>query len=111
LQPRESAAMVSYAELFVGHDSGPMHMASAVGTPLVTIFAARNVRGVWFPVVGNNAVIYHNVDCSGCALDICTIQKMKCITSVTVEEVLGRVTEILPPKLPILADNDSAKTE
>ncbi|HEY0309165.1 MAG TPA: glycosyltransferase family 9 protein [Acidobacteriaceae bacterium] len=112
LKPRESAAMVSYAELFVGHDSGPMHMASAVGTPLVTIFAARNVRGVWFPVVGNNAVIYHNVDCSGCALDLCTVQKMKCITSVTVEEVLGRVTGILPPKLlPVLPDNASTVTE
>jgi ADP-heptose:LPS heptosyltransferase len=97
LQPRESAAMVSYAELFVGHDSGPMHMASAVGTPLVTIFAARNVRGVWFPVIGNNAVIYHNVDCSGCALDVCTAQKMKCITSITVDEVVGRVKAVLPP--------------
>jgi ADP-heptose:LPS heptosyltransferase len=104
MQPRESAAVVSFAKLFIGHDSGPMHMASAVRTPLVTIFSARNPAGVWFPQLGNNEVIYHDVECSGCLLERCTVQKMKCITSVSVEEVLGRVKAILPPKLvPMIA--------
>jgi len=102
LQPRESAAVVSFARLFMGHDSGPMHMASAVGTPLVTIFSARNPAGLWFPHIGRHAVIYHQVECAGCFLERCTVQKMKCITSVTVDEVMGKVKEMLPPTLTLV---------
>ncbi len=49
LQPRESAAVVSHAKIFLGHDSGPMHMAAIVQTPLVAIFSARNMPGIWYP--------------------------------------------------------------
>ena len=49
LSPRESAACFAQAEAFVGHDSGPMHLAAAVGTRCVAVFAARNIPRVWFP--------------------------------------------------------------
>jgi ADP-heptose:LPS heptosyltransferase len=99
LQPRESAAVVAGAKLFVGHDSGPMHMASAVQTPLVAVFSARNLPGVWFPLSKQSSAIYHKVECAGCRLEKCEDEKMKCITSVTVNEVLAEVRKILPPKV------------
>ncbi|HXB62567.1 MAG TPA: glycosyltransferase family 9 protein [Acidobacteriaceae bacterium] len=97
LQPRESAATVSHAKIFLGHDSGPMHMAAIVQTPLVAIFSARNMPGIWYPQGPRHAVIYHDVECAGCGLETCTIKKKKCITSITIEEVLARVKEIAPP--------------
>jgi ADP-heptose:LPS heptosyltransferase len=46
---RVSAAVLERAALFVGHDSGPMHLAAAVGAPVVAVFSWRNPPGQWFP--------------------------------------------------------------
>jgi len=105
LQPRESAAFVAQAKLFLGHDSGPMHMAAAVQTPLVAVFSARNLPGVWFPQTHNSAVIYHSVNCKGCGLVKCVVQQLKCLTSISVDEVLDQVKRILPPALHIISSS------
>jgi len=102
LTPRESAAVFQRARFFVGHDSGPMHMAAAVQTPCVAIFSARNIPAVWYPYGEQHKVIYHHVDCAGCGLETCTIQKKKCLTSITIDEVLSCVKLIAPPTLTLL---------
>ena len=95
LTPRESAAALERATLFIGHDSGPMHLAAAVATPVVAIFAARNIPRQWFPFGDRHRVAYHQVDCAGCGLETCIEQKKKCILSITVEEVMGLVSEAM----------------
>ncbi len=95
LTPRESAAAISHACIFVGHDSGPMHLAAAVQTPCVAIFAARNKPRVWFPYGRQHRVLYHQTDCWGCGLETCTVEKKKCLTSITVDEVVTEVRAIL----------------
>ncbi len=97
LSPRESAAAIGQAGLFLGHDSGPMHLAAAVGTPSVAVFAARNIPRQWFPFGDRHRVIYHRVDCWGCGLETCLEQRKRCITGITVEEVLAAVEEVLGP--------------
>jgi heptosyltransferase III len=47
--PRESAAVIERSVLFVGHDSGPMHLAAAVGAPVVAVFSWHNPPGQWHP--------------------------------------------------------------
>ncbi len=91
LTPRESAAAIARAQLFVGHDSGPMHLAAAVGTPVVAIFAARNIPRQWFPFGQQHRVVYHRVECWGCGLETCIEQQKKCLMSITVDEVMGVV--------------------
>jgi len=91
LTPRESAAAIARARLFVGHDSGPMHLAAAVGTPVVAIFAARNIPRQWFPFGKQHRVVYHRVECWGCGLETCIEQQKKCLMSITVDEVMGVV--------------------
>jgi heptosyltransferase III len=93
LTPRESAAALARARLFVGHDSGPMHLAAAVGTPVVAIFAARNIPRQWFPFGKQHRVVYHRVECWGCGLETCIEQRKKCLMTITVEEVMGVVRE------------------
>jgi heptosyltransferase III len=95
LTPRESAAVLSYARIFIGHDSGPMHLAAAVQTPCVAIFSARNKPRVWFPYGKQHRVLYHKVDCWGCNLETCIIERKKCLTSITVDEVLVQVHALL----------------
>lgn len=95
LTPRQSAAAFARARIFIGHDSGPMHLAAAVQTPCVAIFAARNKPRVWFPYGRQHRVVYHKTDCWGCGLETCIVERKRCLTSITVEEVVGEVRAIL----------------
>jgi heptosyltransferase III len=95
LSPRESAAVFSQARIFIGHDSGPMHLAAAVQTPCVAIFAARNKPRVWFPYGKQHRVVYHQTDCWGCELETCIVERKKCLTSITVDEVAAEVRALL----------------
>jgi len=58
--PRESAAAMKRALLFVGHDCGPMHLAAAVGVPCVGIFGNHN-RPKWWHPVGQGHRVIHNM--------------------------------------------------
>jgi heptosyltransferase III len=49
LSPRASAAILERCRLFIGHDSGPMHLSAAVGTPTLALFSWFNPPGQWFP--------------------------------------------------------------
>jgi len=60
LLPRESAAAMKRAVLFVGHDCGPMHLAAAVGVPCVGIFGNFNRPKCWHPI-GQGHCIIHNM--------------------------------------------------
>ncbi len=69
-----------------------------VQTPWSPIFSARNIPRRGFPHGPiQHQVIYHDVDCAGCGLETCIAQKKKCLTSVTVDEVLACVKSIAPP--------------
>lgn len=93
--PRETAVLLQEAVLYVGHDSGPMHLAAAVGTRCVAVFSARSLPGVWFPAGHGHRVIYHRMPCAGCGLEKCLRFAKACITSVTVEEVYAAVSAAL----------------
>lgn len=95
LKPRESAAAFRRARVFIGHDSGPMHLAASVQTPCIAIFAARNKPRIWFPYGKNHRVLYHKTDCWGCGLETCIVEKKRCLTSITVNEVVEQVRSVL----------------
>lgn len=95
LTPRESAAVLARARVLLGHDSGPMHLAAAVGTPCVAVFAARNKPRVWFPYGRQHRVLYHQVSCWGCGLETCLLEGKRCLTSITVGEVAAAVRSVL----------------
>ncbi|MCZ0963686.1 glycosyltransferase family 9 protein [Paracoccus benzoatiresistens] len=61
LSPRESAAALSTASLFIGHDSGPLHMASAEGVPSIGVFGNFNEPCQWHPV-GSHVHIIHRME-------------------------------------------------
>jgi len=95
LAPRESAAVLARAAIFLGHDSGPMHLAAAMQVPCVAVFSARNLPRVWFPYGRSHRVLYHQVACAGCGLETCIVQRKTCILSITVDEVLAAVADVM----------------
>jgi ADP-heptose:LPS heptosyltransferase len=58
LSPRESAAALSRALLFVGHDSGPLHIAAAVGVPCVGIYGGHNMPKWWHPMGDHHRILH-----------------------------------------------------
>jgi ADP-heptose:LPS heptosyltransferase len=87
LTPRETAAVLSKAELFLGPDSGPMHLAAISGVPCAIAFGARDYPGVWYPVGSVHRVVYHSVECRHCRLETCIEEKKRCLTSISVDEM------------------------
>lgn len=95
LSPRVSAAVMELASVYIGHDSGPMHLAAAVGVPCVAVFSARRKAGIWFPFGPDHRIVYHEVPCSDCILLRCERYAKKCITSITVGEVLQAIETVM----------------
>ena len=56
--PRVSALIMEQAAYYLGHDSGPMHLAGLVGTPCIAVFSARAKPGVWFPQGDQHRIFY-----------------------------------------------------
>jgi heptosyltransferase III len=65
LTPRQSALVIERAQLFMGHDSGPMHLAASVGTPAVAVFSNHAKPGLWFPHGSHHRVFYPGLSWSG----------------------------------------------
>jgi heptosyltransferase III len=95
VSPRVSALVLRGARLFFGHDSGPMHLAAAVGTPTVPVFSARVKPGVWFPYGDVHRVHYHRTPCFDCHLDVCRDYDKTCIRLIRPEDVAGSIRALL----------------
>lgn len=100
LSLKELAALTARAKLFVGVDSAPMHMAAAMGTPVVAIFGPSGDRewGPWDDVGKNrHRVVASNTHpCRPCGLAGCNDSKISdCLTTLPVAQVLAACEELL----------------
>lgn len=98
LSLKELAALTQSARLFVGVDSAPMHIAAAVGTPVVALFGPSGDKqwGPWG--VPCRVVASQDHPCRPCGIDGCGSGKVSdCLTSLTVDDVLAAVHELLVP--------------
>lgn len=100
LSPRVSAAVLAEAKLFVGHDSGPMHMAAAVDAPIVAIFSSRNPPGLWFPLSDNKRIHYSIIECMGCGKLTCEELQKECIRRIAVKDVFDSCLAALGTQKP-----------
>lgn len=89
-------AVLEKATLAITNDSGPAHIARAVGTPVVIL--AGPGFPAFFSIQGRNAtrVIYHPVSCAPCLKISC--DKMDCWKAISVEEVVDAASELLRTK-------------
>ncbi|MDE2464398.1 MAG: glycosyltransferase family 9 protein [Alphaproteobacteria bacterium] len=95
LSVRASAAALMRSDVFIGHNSGPMHLAAAVGTRCVAIFASNYRPGEWFPHGQGHHVLYTRIACEGCRLDVCVEKNKACIRSISVAAVEQAVAEVV----------------
>lgn len=94
LNVREAAAGLKKCRIYLGNDTGTMHLAAAVGTPCVAIFAAIDWAGRWAPFGENNTIFRKNVECEGCHSHIC-FNSGKCLSLVGIEDVYDACEQTL----------------
>ena len=58
LSPRETAAALKGAAAFIGHDSGPMHLAASAGVRCVALFGNYTKPRKWHPY-GDHHIVHH----------------------------------------------------
>jgi heptosyltransferase-2 len=88
---REFMALLAKCHLVITNDSGPMHLAAALGLPLLAIFGSTNERATG-PVGPRVRIIKHPVECSPCGLRECPID-FRCMTGISVDDVYQAALE------------------
>ncbi|HHT9153741.1 MAG TPA: glycosyltransferase family 9 protein, partial [Candidatus Hypogeohydataceae bacterium YC40] len=86
------ASLIRRADLFISGDTGPMHIASALGVPQVAIFGPKDPI-IYGPYQKNAVVVRKELDCSPCTKRTCN--NPICITSITPGEVFGAARALL----------------
>jgi heptosyltransferase-2 len=90
---RELMAVLKRCALVVSNDTGPMHIAAAMGVPVVAVFGPTDWR-VTAPRGPCQTVVRQPVDCSPCLLRECPIDH-RCMTGVTVDQVYQAALDLL----------------
>jgi len=93
----ELASFFKRCALLISNDSGPVHIAVAVGTPVISIFG-RNQPGLgpkrWGPTGPGDVALFKKTECAPCLAHACH-KHFKCLEAITVEEVLEAAIRLL----------------
>jgi len=95
---RELAALLKGARVAVGNDSGPGHIASAVGTPLVALFGPTSEVFGFRPFGSRSRVVSHDVSCRPCSLhggESCPRGKRVCLDEIGPDEVIEAMRTVM----------------
>jgi lipopolysaccharide heptosyltransferase II len=92
----ELAALISLTPVLVANNSGPVHVAAAVGTPVVDVYALTNPQHT--PWAVPNRVLSHDVPCKYCYRSICPEGHHNCLRLVTPEAIVEATRELMNSK-------------
>jgi heptosyltransferase-2 len=89
---RDLAALFASCSVFIGNDSGAMHVAAAAGLPVIGIFGSTDPEGT-APVTDQFTLIREAVSCSPCFLRRCPVDH-RCMTRITVDSVFSAAMRV-----------------
>lgn len=93
---RQMAALMKGCQVFFGCDTGPSHLAAAVGVPVVSLFSAANDAAVWKPWGDKVKVLTDHPSCSPCQSYACQrTDGYFCMRQIKVEDVVEAVKGFL----------------
>ncbi|HKG57513.1 MAG TPA: glycosyltransferase family 9 protein [Candidatus Limnocylindrales bacterium] len=89
----ELAALIAIAPVLITNNTGPAHMAAAVGTPVVDVYALTNLQHA--PWAVRHRLVVHDVPCRGCRKSVCPLGHNACLTSIEPDEVVAATRELV----------------
>lgn len=90
----ELMALFEMSSLFLGSDSGPMHLAAAIGTPIVALFGPGDDTR-WRPLSPNSMVLRGQERCEDCRVKRQNCHDFPCITTLPPDKVKQAVVQLL----------------
>jgi ADP-heptose:LPS heptosyltransferase len=94
----ELAEVLAQAECVVVGNTGPAHLAAAVGTPVVSLFAPTVPAARWRPWCVPHELLHVDVPCAGCRARACPVPGHPCLEGVGIGEVLEAVRRLAPAR-------------
>ena len=91
----EMAELLRRCTIYVGNDTGPMHVAAAVGTRCVAVFAAQYPARCWHPYGEGHIVLRRQPPCRNCFLTECIQHRSRCVTDTSIEDVQAACDRVL----------------
>nr|WP_324338367.1 glycosyltransferase family 9 protein [Baekduia sp.] len=88
------AGVLAGADAVVVGNTGPAHLAVAVGTPVVSLFAPTVPPARWRPHGVKHELLFRGVPCAGCRARTCPVAGHPCLDDVTVEDVLAALERL-----------------
>ncbi len=85
LNLREVKELISHSSLFVGPDSGPMHIAASTSTPIVALFGPT-LPAHFAPWQANAFMIEKELDCRPCKQRDCIYEDFRCLRTINPEK-------------------------
>ncbi len=82
-----TTALLERADLFIGSDSGPAHLAASAGTLSVILFSGTNQPRQWRPWSRHSLVLRHRVPCQPCHQKICPLTDHPCMSGLSPDRV------------------------
>ncbi|HYI19162.1 MAG TPA: glycosyltransferase family 9 protein [Solirubrobacteraceae bacterium] len=92
----ELAGVLAAARVAVVGNTGPAHLAAAVGTPVVSLFAPTVPAVRWRPWQVAHRLLFVDVPCAGCRARVCPVPGHPCLGGVAVGDVLDAVEQLAP---------------
>jgi lipopolysaccharide heptosyltransferase II len=86
-------ALIEEADLLISNNTGPAHIAAAVGTPVVDLYALTNPQHTPWQVASR--VLFHDVPCRNCYKSVCPEGHHDCLKRVAPEMVASAAVELL----------------
>jgi heptosyltransferase-2 len=83
----QTAALLERADLFIGADSGPAHLAASTGTRSVVLFSGTNQSAQWRPWSRESLILRSRVACNPCHQKTCPLADHPCMTGLRPERV------------------------
>jgi heptosyltransferase-2 len=102
----ELVAVISLVNLLITNDTGPAHIAAALGRPTLVIFGPTNVARTR-PFSPLAEIVVHPPDCAPCMLRDCPIDH-RCMTAISPDEVFDRARTVLETSAGQWRRNDSS---
>ncbi|HEV2818943.1 MAG TPA: glycosyltransferase family 9 protein, partial [Solirubrobacteraceae bacterium] len=97
------AGVLAGADVVVVGNTGPAHLAAAVGTPVVSLFAPTVPAVRWRPWGVAHELLHVDVPCAGCRARKCPVPGHPCLGGVEIEEVVAAVGRLAPHKQAVAA--------
>jgi heptosyltransferase-2 len=83
----QTTALLERADLFIGADSGPAHLAASAGTLSVILFSGTNQRRQWRPWSRHSLTIRRRVPCQPCHQKVCPLADHPCMSGLDPDRV------------------------